>query len=66
MRLKEVEFNLDTLTAEIDVKGSETPFIMIVSNGKVKKVELPLFGEIKVITHQGKVTRVRFEEGEEF
>jgi hypothetical protein len=29
-------------------------------------MELPQHGETKIITHQGKVKRVKFDEGEEF
>ncbi|WP_435874422.1 XtrA/YqaO family protein [Priestia megaterium] len=35
-------------------------------DGKARLTELPHDGETKVITHQGKVKRVKFNEGEEF
>ncbi|WP_342768756.1 XtrA/YqaO family protein [Sinobaca qinghaiensis] len=34
--------------------------------GKAKLKELPKHGETKVITHQWKVKRIRYEEGEDF
>jgi hypothetical protein len=39
---------------------------VVVSNGKAKVTDLPTFGETKIITHQGKVKRVKFDEGEDF
>ncbi|MCP3032632.1 XtrA/YqaO family protein [Halobacillus sp. A1] len=33
---------------------------------KAKITNIPDHGETKVITHQGKVKRVKFDEGEEF
>ena len=40
--------------------------VIIVSNGKAKLAELPAFAETKIITHQGQVRRVKWDEGEEF
>ncbi|WP_227394393.1 XtrA/YqaO family protein [Jeotgalibacillus aurantiacus] len=39
---------------------------VIIDNGKAKMVPLPEYGEARIITHQGKIKRVKFEEGEEF
>jgi hypothetical protein len=44
-------------------KGS---FAIVVCDVKAKLTELPSHGETKIITHQGKVKRVKFDEGEEF
>lgn len=41
-------------------------FAIIVCDGKAKLTELPSHGETKIVTHQGKVKRVKFDEGEEF
>ncbi|MGY1462014.1 XtrA/YqaO family protein [Bacillus toyonensis] len=41
-------------------------FVIIVNVGNIKLTQLPEHGETKIITHQGKVKRVRFDEGEEF
>ncbi|MGG3573227.1 XtrA/YqaO family protein [Bacillus gobiensis] len=38
----------------------------MVSKGTAKMTKLPPHGETKIITHQGKVKRVKFDEGEEF
>lgn len=40
--------------------------VIVVSDGIAKFCELPVHGKFKVITHQGKVRRMRKEEGEEF
>jgi len=40
--------------------------VIIISNGKAKLSELPAFAETKITTHQGKVTRVKWDEGDTF
>lgn len=40
--------------------------VIVVCDGKAKIRELPPHGEYKIVTHQGKVKRMRREEGEEF
>lgn len=47
----------------MDQKGI---FSIVVCNEQAKLTELPHHGETKIITHQGKVKRVKFDEGEEF
>lgn len=51
---------------EIDIMEQKGSFAIVVCDGKAKLTELPAFGETKIITHQGKVKRVKFDEGEEF
>ncbi|MBX0358937.1 XtrA/YqaO family protein [Halobacillus sp. Nhm2S1] len=41
-------------------------FCVLYFVGKTKITTLPDHGETKVITHQGKVKRIRYDEGEEF
>ncbi|SFM28813.1 hypothetical protein SAMN04487943_11237 [Gracilibacillus orientalis] len=55
------EFNI-----KIPIKAGNLPFVVVYCNGIAKKTYLPDHGETKVITHQGKVKRVKFDEGEEF
>lgn len=50
----------------IDIMNIPENCVVIISNGKVKLRELPRFGEYKIATHQGKVTRMRMEIGEGF
>jgi len=65
MRLQEVVLDVEKL--EIDVDNiDKKPFIVVWSDGKAKLTLLPEHGETKVVTHQGKVRRVKFDEGEEF
>ncbi|TDQ31899.1 XtrA/YqaO family protein [Aureibacillus halotolerans] len=66
MRLKPLAVNIDTGKIDLDVLQQETPFIVVACNGTYKLCELPEHGETKVITHQGQVKRVKFDEGEEF
>jgi hypothetical protein len=69
MRLKEISMNTSTMKLEIDImntmeqKGS---FAIVVCEGKAKITKLPDHGETKIVTHQGKVKRVKFDEGEDF
>ena len=51
---------------EFDMMELPENCVIVVSNGKAKVRELPPFGEYRIITHQGKVKRMRKEEGEEF
>lgn len=51
---------------EIDIMEIPKNCVVVISDGKAKFRELPPYGEYKIITHQGKVKRMRKEEGEEF
>jgi NAD kinase len=66
MRLKELIINPFTHKLEVDIMEYSNSFAIIVCDGKAKVTELPRYGETKIITHQGKVKRVKFDEGEEF
>nr|WP_309101664.1 XtrA/YqaO family protein [Fredinandcohnia onubensis] len=66
MRLKDLEINPTNLKLEIDIMEYNTSFAVVVCDGKARLTELPEHGETKIITHQGKVKRVKFDEGEEF
>lgn len=50
----------------IDIMELPVNCVIIVSEGKAKISELPAFAETKITTHQGKVTRVKWDEGEAF
>jgi hypothetical protein len=65
LRLNDLEINPSTQKLEIDIM-EEKSFVVIVCNGIAKVTDLPTFGETKIITHQGKVKRVKFDEGEDF
>lgn len=66
MRLSDVEINPSTLKLEIDIMDKEGSFAVVVCDGKAKVAELPCHGETNIVTHQGKVKRIRWNEGEEF
>lgn len=51
---------------EIDIMDIPSSCVIVISDGIAKLRELPPFGEYKIVTHQGKVKRMRREEGEEF
>ncbi|MGI8349632.1 XtrA/YqaO family protein [Niallia circulans] len=66
MRLKEIEINASTMRLEIDIMEQKGSFAIVVCDGRAKLARLPEHGETKIITHQGKVKRVKFDEGEDF
>ena len=51
---------------KIDTIEWSTNCVVVISEGKAKVRELPEHGEYKIVTHQGKVRRMRKEEGEDF
>ncbi|WP_369802873.1 XtrA/YqaO family protein [Sporosarcina sp. P20a] len=51
---------------EIDIMALPMNCVVVISEGVAKVRELPEHGEYKIVTHQGKVRRMRREEGEEF
>jgi hypothetical protein len=66
MRLSNIEINPSTMKLEIDIMEHKESFAVVVCEGKAKITELPSHGETKIITHQGKIKRVKFDEGEDF
>jgi hypothetical protein len=66
MRLSNIEINPSTMKLEIDIMELKGSFAVVVCEGKAKITELPSHGETKIITHQGKIKRVKFDEGEDF
>lgn len=66
MRLKEIKIDPATMKLEIDIMEQKESFAIVVCDGQARLTELPNHGETKIITHQGKVKRVKFDEGEEF
>lgn len=62
MRLQDI----DIQSIKPHEKYGNKPFVIVYSEGVAKMTYLPEHGETKVITHQGMVKRVKFDEGEEF
>ncbi|MEK3887744.1 XtrA/YqaO family protein [Bacillus sp. FSL K6-3431] len=65
MNIQDIELT-ETNRLEIDIMEIPTSCVIVICDGKVKLRELPPHGEYKIVTHQGKVKRMRREEGEEF
>lgn len=65
MRMKELEINSDG-TLNLDIMELPETCLIVLSNGVAKVSELPAHAETKIITHQGQVKRVKWDEGEEF
>lgn len=66
MKLQEIEIDPSTMRLEVDIMEQKGNFAIIFSDGKAKLAALPQHGETKIITHQGKVKRVKFDVGEDF
>lgn len=64
-RMKEVPINSQGIL-EIDTMGLPESCVIILSNGKAKVARLPLHADTTIKTYKGKVTRVKWDEGEEF
>ena len=65
MRMSEINISNNGVL-ELDIMELPLSCVVIISEGKAKLSELPAFAETKIITHQGKVTRVKWDEGEEY
>ncbi|MCJ7840525.1 XtrA/YqaO family protein [Lederbergia sp. NSJ-179] len=65
MKLQDIELT-SANRLEIDIMEIPSSCVIVICDGKAKVRELPPFGEYKIVTHQGKVKRMRKEEGEEF
>jgi len=65
VRLKELKISIDG-KLYIDIMELPETCIIVLSNGVAKLTELPAHAETKIITHQGQVKRVKWDEGEEF
>ncbi|SDZ37886.1 hypothetical protein SAMN05421736_11148 [Evansella caseinilytica] len=64
MRVKEIPILLKE--AKLTVSIESHPMLIVIDQGKAKSYHLPNFGETVVVCHNGKVKRVKIEEGEEF
>ncbi|MFA9144870.1 XtrA/YqaO family protein [Bacillus safensis] len=52
---------------DIETLGAgKEPIVLVFSDGKARFAPLPSHGETKIVTHDKKVTRVSFNEGELF
>ena len=65
MNKTEIDMN-KTNKLELDIMEIPSSCVIVICDGKAKIRELPPFGEYRIVTHQGKVKRMRREEGEEF
>jgi NAD kinase len=62
----DLEINPNTIKIEVDIMELPTSCVIVICDGKEKLRELSPHGEYKIVTHQGKVKRMRREEGEDF
>ena len=65
MRMQDLEINVEGRLL-VDIMELPDSCVIILSQGKAKVAELPAFAETKIVTHQGQVKRIRWDEGESF
>ncbi|QTB24306.1 XtrA/YqaO family protein [Lysinibacillus sphaericus] len=65
MRLKQLEISNDGML-RVDIMELPGNCVIVLSDGIAKFSELPAHAKTKIVTYQGKVKRVEFDEGEEF
>lgn len=65
MRLQEVQLDSSN-NLLLDIMKLPPTCVIVISDGKAKLSELPAFAETNIVTHGGKVKRIRWNEGEEF
>jgi hypothetical protein len=63
LRLKYIEINPITGKMGIDTTKYDKPVVILISDGKARETFLPDHGVTTLVTHQGKLKRVRFDEG---
>lgn len=66
MTIENLEIDTETMQLTVDIMEIPTSCVIVICDGKAKLRELPPHGEYRIITHKGKVSRMRKEEGEEF
>lgn len=66
MRLKNIDINPKSMQLNVDIMGEKEAFAIVVCDGKARMTKLPEHGETTIVTHQGKIKRVKWDEGEEF
>ncbi|QXJ47137.1 XtrA/YqaO family protein [Bacillus altitudinis] len=62
MRLQDIPSKI----IDIETLDTKEPIVLVFSNGILKYTQLPSHGETKIVTHNNKVTRLLFNEGELF
>ena len=63
---KDITINSDATFLELGIIELPKNCVVVISEGMAKVRELPEHGEYRIVTHQGKIKRMRREEGEEF
>ncbi|WP_345807568.1 XtrA/YqaO family protein [Bacillus pumilus] len=62
MRLQDIPSKI----IDIETLVTKEPIVLVFSDGILKYTQLPPHGETKIVTHNNKVTRLLFNEGELF
>lgn len=65
MKTQDIDLSSENIL-DFDTMDISSSCVIVISDGKAKIRELPEHGEYKIVTFQGRVKRMRMEEGEEF
>ena len=65
MRIQDIELS-STNRLELDIMEIPSSCVFVICDGKAKVRELPPFGEYRIVTHQGKVKRMRRKRAKSF
>lgn len=60
------EVLLDEEISKLGIMELPVNCVVVISDGKAKIREIPEHGYYRIVTHAGKIKRMRKEEGEEF
>lgn len=63
---KDILISVNAETLEFGIMELPVNCVVVISDQKAKIRELPERGEYRIVTHAGKIKRMRREEGEEF
>lgn len=66
VRQKEYQVELELVTMELSTNMQEKNGVVVISEGKAKFVELPTYGKVEIICHDGEVKRVKREDATNF
>ena len=63
---KDITIDQGALILEFGIIDLPANCVVVISEGNAKVRELPEHSEYRIVMHQGKIKRMRREEGEEF
>ncbi|MFB5664368.1 XtrA/YqaO family protein [Alteribacillus sp. HJP-4] len=65
-RLKDLYVDPKTGALNLDIMEQNSSFAIVECEGRARATLLPEHGETKIVTHQGKVKRIKYDGGSNF